>query len=178
MGKSHYEDLFNYLSNSKDVNTICKNAEYQKDVEEIMHAIKDLKDNKSCGLDGISAEHLKHCSDVIIPLLSMCFTSWFVHGILTESLISVVLVPIVKNKTASICSKSNYRLIALEHIKKVVENIRYQTHAPGNLFNMRRQCPMLNRHWYLCLKSTVTAGSLGLARQLSPLLMTSLSGSR
>ena len=97
MGKSHYEDLFNYLSNSKDVNTICKNAEYQKDVEEIIHAIKDLKDNKSCGLDGISAEHLKHCSDVIIPLLSMCFTSLFVHGIVTESLISVVLVP--KNKT-------------------------------------------------------------------------------
>ena len=33
MRKSHYEDLFNCLSNNKDVNTICKNAEYQRDVE-------------------------------------------------------------------------------------------------------------------------------------------------
>ena len=89
---------------------------------EIIHAIKDLKDNKSCGLDGISAEHLKHCSDVIIPLLSMCFTSLFVHGILPESMISVVLVPIVQNKNASICSKSNYRPIALASIvSKVFE---------------------------------------------------------
>ena len=52
MWKSHYEDLFNCLSNIKDVNTICKNAEYQRDVEvshsEIIHAIKYLKD-KSCG---------------------------------------------------------------------------------------------------------------------------------
>ena len=120
MWKSHYEDLFNCLSNNKDVNNICKNAEYQRDVEvspsEIINAIKDLKDNKSCGLDGISAEHLKHCSDVIIPLSSMCFTSLFVHGILPEFMISVVLVPIVKNKNASICSKSNYRPIALASI--------------------------------------------------------------
>ena len=50
MWKSHYEDQFNYLSNNKDINNICKkNAEYQRDVEvshsEIIHAIKDLKDN-------------------------------------------------------------------------------------------------------------------------------------
>ena len=102
MRKSHYENLFNCLSNNKYVNNICKNAEYQRDIEvshsEIIHTINDLKDNKSCGLDGISAEHLKHCSDVIIPLLSMCFTSLFVHGILPESMIYVVVVSIVKNK--------------------------------------------------------------------------------
>ena len=64
---------------------------------EIIHAITVLKNNKSCGLDGVSAEHLKHCSDVIIRLFSMCFTGLFVHGILPESMIYVVLVPIVKN---------------------------------------------------------------------------------
>ena len=49
MLKSPYEDLFNCLNNNKDINNICKNAEYQRDVEvshsEIIHAIKDLKDN-------------------------------------------------------------------------------------------------------------------------------------
>ena len=44
------------------------------------------------------------------------FSSFLVHGCLPEAIISVVLVPIVKNKTASICSKSNYRHIALASI--------------------------------------------------------------
>ena len=69
--------------------------------------------NKSCGLDGVNAEHLKHCSDRILPMLAMCFTGLFIHGVLPPSMISVVLVPIVKNKRISICSKNNYRPIAL-----------------------------------------------------------------
>ena len=112
MWKSQYEHLFNCLSNSKDVNNICKNADYQRDVEvshsEIIHAIKYLKDNNSC------------------YNLSMCFTSLFVHGVLPESMISVVFLPIVKNKNASIYSKSNYRPIALASIvSKVLEKIIY-----------------------------------------------------
>ena len=31
----------------------------------------DLANNKSCGLDGVNAEHLKHCSDRI----SRCITA-------------------------------------------------------------------------------------------------------
>ena len=34
----------------------------------IIQAIQDLKDSKSCGLDGVYAEHIKHCSDLIILL--------------------------------------------------------------------------------------------------------------
>ena len=56
----------------------------------------------------------------------MCFSSLFVHGCLPEAMISVVLVPIVKNKSASICSKSNYRPIALASIvSKVTEKLIY-----------------------------------------------------
>ena len=132
MWKSHYEDLFNCLSNSKDarLNNICENVEFQGDVEmsdsEIIQAIKDMKDIKSCDLDHSSAEHLKHCSDIIIPLLPVCFTSLFINGILPESMIYVVLVPIVKNKTAIICSKGNYRPFTLASIvTKVFENNIY-----------------------------------------------------
>ena len=46
-------------------------------------------------MDGIYAEHLKHCSNLIILLLSMCFSSLFVHGFLPEAMISVVLVPML-----------------------------------------------------------------------------------
>ena len=100
MWKSHYEDLFNCLKKDKNVNDLCKTVDYEVDMEvshsDIIQAIQDLKDSKSCGLDGIYAEHLKHCSNLIIPLLSMCFSSLFVHGCLPEAMISVVLVPIVK----------------------------------------------------------------------------------
>ena len=52
-------------------------------------------------------------------------TYTYIH-FLPEAMISVVLVPIVKNKSASICSKSNYRPIALASIvSKVLEKIIY-----------------------------------------------------
>lgn len=63
-------------------------------------------------MDGIY-EYFKHCSGVNIPLLYMCFTSMFIHGILPESMIYVVL---AKTISASICSTSNYRPIVLASI--------------------------------------------------------------
>ena len=118
------------LAKDTTTNGLCQNVEHDLDVEvshpEVINAIKQLSDNKSCGLDGIHAEHLKHCSDIIIPLLSKCFTGLLVHGTLPESMIDVVLVPIVKNKRASICSKANYRPIALASIvSKIFEKLLY-----------------------------------------------------
>ena len=61
----------------------CLDSEFQ-DVrvsnQEIFEAIKSLDNNKTCGLDGIYAEHLKYASNHLIPLISMCFTCLFVHG--------------------------------------------------------------------------------------------------
>ena len=84
MWKSHYEDLFNCLAKDTTMNGLCQNVEYDLDVEvshpEVINAIKELSDNKSCGLDGKHAEHLKHCSDILIPLLSKCFTGLLAHA--------------------------------------------------------------------------------------------------
>ena len=88
MWKSHYNDLFNCLRNNKDVKQLNTHSD-------IISAINDLANNKSCGLDGVNAEHLKHCSDRILPMLAMCFTGLFIHGVLPPSMISVVLVPIL-----------------------------------------------------------------------------------
>ena len=55
--------------------------------------------------------------------------SYFIHGVLPPSMISVVLVPIVKNKRISICSKNNYRPIALASkliMSKLLEKIIYE----------------------------------------------------
>ncbi|CAL4180217.1 unnamed protein product, partial [Meganyctiphanes norvegica] len=91
---------------------------------EMFEAIKSLENNKSCGLDGIYTEHLNYASDRLIPLLSLCFSGLLVHGVLPDSLMSVVLVPIVKNKCGNINSKDNYRPIALASIvSKLMEII-------------------------------------------------------
>ena len=56
--------------------------------------------------------------------VAMCITVFFVHGFLPSSLLSVVLVPIIKDKCSKINSKDNYRPIALASIvSKKIENI-------------------------------------------------------
>ena len=79
---------------------------------------------KSCGADNIYAEHLKYASERLIPILSMCFTGFFVHGFLPTSLLAVVLVPIIKNKAGNVNSIDNYRPVALSSIvSKILETI-------------------------------------------------------
>ena len=56
-------------------------------VEEVTNAIKKFDVNNACG-----SEHIKYADKALVPLLSMCFTSFFAHGFLPESMLSVVLV--------------------------------------------------------------------------------------
>ena len=130
MWKNHYKDLFNCLRDSSlSTNTgdFVISDDYKNVViscEEVASMILKLDSNKSCGIDGIQAEHIKFSSVKIIPLLAMCLTGCLVHGFLPDSLLTVVLVPIVKNKSESINSKSNYRPIALANIcSKILERI-------------------------------------------------------
>ena len=69
--------------------------------------------NTACGLDGVSAEHLKNCGRQIIPLLAMCLTGFMVHGFLPKEMMSVCLIPVIKDKRAKISNKDNYRPVAL-----------------------------------------------------------------
>ena len=125
--KGHFRDTYNCISKRNNINNLSLDSDY-KNVKvnntEIFDAIKSLDSNKSCGLDGIYAEHLKYASKRLIYLLSLCFTGLLVHGILPDSLMSVILVPIVKNKCGNINSKDNYRPIALASIvSKLMEKI-------------------------------------------------------
>ena len=110
-----------------DYFNILSKPDQEASHSESIPAINDSKDSRNCGLDGILADYLKHLSDSVIPLLSMCVNSLFVLVLLPESMQSVVLVPIVKNKTAIICNKNNYNIpIALANVvSKVFETIIY-----------------------------------------------------
>ena len=83
-------------------------------IDELKYAISKLELN--CEHDLMYAEHIKYASDRLLPLLSLWFTSMFIHRFLPGTLLSVVLVPIVKDKTGIISSKDNYRPIALASV--------------------------------------------------------------
>ena len=118
--KNHFESIFNCLQNvskspvNNSVN--CSFNELKVSIDEVRDAIQKLVLNKSCGSDNIYAEHIKYASERLIPLISMCFTSCFVHGFLPASLLTVILVPIIKNKAGNVNSINNYRPVALSNI--------------------------------------------------------------
>lgn len=75
-------------------------------------------------MDCITAEHLKYASHKLCPLLAMCFNGCLVHGVLPNALMSVMLLPVLKDKAGKLNSIDNYRPIALASIlSKVLERI-------------------------------------------------------
>ena len=91
---------------------------------EIEDAINNLATGISCGLDENYSEHLKYACVTYKTLLAKCMTSFLIHGSLPESLMSVVLVPIIKDKSGKINSKDNYRPIAIASImSKLLEKL-------------------------------------------------------
>ena len=62
----HFCDLINCVNNSSV--DMC---------EEVTNAIKKPDVNKACGSDGICSEHIKYADKALVPLLPLCFTSFF-----------------------------------------------------------------------------------------------------
>ena len=147
--KKHFQEMFNCLE-PRGKNHISFNLEENTSkitvkAYMVKDAIKTLGSNKSCGLDGIMAEHLKYASERLHFLLSMCLTGFFIHGFLPDSMLSVLIAPVIKDKAGNINSKDNYRPIALANIiSKVVEIImldRMETHllTQPNQFGFKKK---------------------------------------
>ena len=124
---NHFEQLLNCVK-GKDINELNYECKFDPNLiispGQIEDAINSLDSGKSCGLDGIYSEHLKYSSIGYRSLIAKCMTSFLVHGQLPESLMSVVLVPIIKDKSGKINSKDNYRPIAIASImSKLIEKL-------------------------------------------------------
>lgn len=123
--RKHYFELFNSINKNNDMSpTVTYSNDMVVYGTEIEYAIGKLDLNKTSGLDGVTAEHLKYCSKRINTLLAHCFTGLIIHGILPDSMLSIVLVPVIKDKTGQINDTCNYRPIALASVlSKVFEYI-------------------------------------------------------
>ena len=103
-------------------------GEYSSDIAvsaaEVEQAVMRLRHKKACGIDGIYAEHITNCSRRLFTIMAMCLSGFFVHGFLPDAMLSVVLVPIIKDKCGEINSKDNYWPVALASVtSKNVEMI-------------------------------------------------------
>ena len=78
-------------------------------------------------------------------LLTICFSGLLAHGILPDSMLPVLLVPVIKEKTCKVSSLENYRPIALASIlSKVLQQIifdRLQQHKKNtnNQFGFKKK---------------------------------------
>ena len=106
MWKNYYAELLNCLPIRHDHAIPDLNVQFTEDMliscDEISVAIANLKNNKTCGLDGVQAEHLIHCSERIKQMLCMCFNSFLSHGFLPNEFMYSVLVPILCHNYAYI----------------------------------------------------------------------------
>ena len=77
--RQHYSGIFNCVSSDPyKVNIIDYSASAGISVSEVYKAITQLADNKSCGPDHISAEHLKLAGPRVAALLAICFSGFMV----------------------------------------------------------------------------------------------------
>ena len=126
--KSHFGRLLNVIQDAGLCDISC-DTEYSDYIHvstnEVVLAVQALGANKASGLDGIVAEHLLYSSERWCTMLAMCLSGLFVHVFfLPDSMLAVVLVPIIKDKTGRIDRIDNYRPIALASVvSKVVERI-------------------------------------------------------
>ena len=122
---THFGEIFNCVESAAfKVDDVGHDASMVIRPDEVCNAIGKLAVSKASGPDEITAEHLKYASYRLSVLLALCFSGLLAHGILPHSLLSVLLVPVIKDKTCKASSTDNYRPIALASIiSKVLERI-------------------------------------------------------
>ena len=82
-------------------------------ISDISVALHSLKSGKSCGVDGLAAEHFLFAHRITHVFLSLLFNTFILHGYLPADFMKTAIVPIIKNKTGDTSDKNNYRPIAL-----------------------------------------------------------------
>lgn len=117
--KSHYSDLLNSVSNpAHDVLLeaeldAASNLDLVWTPTDFAKYRAGLKLGKSAGLDGLCSEHLRFAPGIMDIHMSLIWNAMYKHSFLPEELLSVKIVPIVKNPAGDLASSKNYRPVAI-----------------------------------------------------------------
>ena len=128
-----YRNLYNSVNDAEDVKDIRKEVETKineasiEDVEkvtpdEVRKAAERLKPGKSDPSYSFSSDCLKVKSDLLSEYLAKLIQSFLVHGYVPQFMLLATLVPIVKDKLASINISKNYCSVCITSlILKIVD---------------------------------------------------------
>ena len=125
--KDIYDDLYNSVDDLNNMFELKNEIEDQINISQLTEVSKvtpdivkkaanKLKDNKSDPTYSFSSDCLKHGPDKLFQLLSIAIQSFLVHGHITIFLLLATLIPLIKDKLASINTSSNYRSIAISSL--------------------------------------------------------------
>ena len=102
MWRDHYSDIFNSVNQSIDVvYNVYESTDFGDVVvpsEDVERAVRELVVNKPCVIDGIYAEHMLYSSHVLFRLLGLCMCSFLVHVFLSDEMMALAIIPIIKSK--------------------------------------------------------------------------------
>ena len=98
--------------NSGDLHQINIELNQPISQNEVLQAIKNLKNNKSPGPDSVLNEHIKSTTNLLLPIYTQLFNAIFDTGIFPESWALGEILPIYKNK-GNMKLPENYRPITL-----------------------------------------------------------------
>ena len=133
MWKNQYEKLLNSSSqkgNTEYLNLLCAESNlspHKINTSDISIAIDNMKNGKSCGSNGLYAEHFKHAHPSIHRILSVLFTCMISHCYLPDEFMKTVIIPLVKNKKGDLTSQDNYRPVATTSVmSKIMEIVLLQ----------------------------------------------------
>ena len=82
----------------------------------IKQALAKIKPKKSDPLYDFSSDCLKNAPDIFHEYLAALIRSYFIHGHITNALLTATLVPIVKDKLGDLSDSKNYRSIAISSL--------------------------------------------------------------
>ena len=117
------DDIPNINENINDNGNDDEHIDYGYDLDDLDHeiseaevkaAIKNLKNNKAAGLDGVSSEFLKSADDIIVPFLTKLFNKMFDTGYFPEKWCQSVIMPLHKKGDHN--NPDNYRGISLINV--------------------------------------------------------------
>jgi hypothetical protein len=93
-------------------------------VELVDKNIRSLKLGKTCGSDGLNAEHFIYAHPKLVVLLTRLFRSMALHSFVPSDFGKGIIVPLIKDKYGDPSDLNNYRAITLTAvISKLFERV-------------------------------------------------------
>ena len=125
--KGIYENLYNSVNDIEDMVELNDQVEdsinhlelYQVNKvtpDVVKEAAKNLRDHKTDPVFSFTSDCIKNGTDSLSELLALAIQSFLIHGHITMFLLLATLIPLIKDKLASINSSKNYRSIALSSL--------------------------------------------------------------